>query len=82
MSFISTKFQEILIQFFFFLEVMPIFKLRRNLTKIKETTQNGSSETAIQNFVKLCSYEGHNVFMCIFTGKIDLKFLRSNVYTF
>ena len=30
-----------------------------------------SSETPEQNFVKLCSYEGHNVFMRMSTGNFD-----------
>ena len=57
--------QENLIQFFF-LGVMPLFKLR-NLTKIKDTyilktdRQRNSTETTQQNFVKLCSYEEYNV---------------------
>ena len=37
----------------------------QNLTKMKDTTetigQHNSTETAKQNGVKLCSYEGHNV---------------------
>ena len=38
----------------------------RNLGKIKYTSEtdcqrNSSLKTAQQNFVKLCSYEGHNV---------------------
>ena len=41
-----------------------LFELR-NLTKIEDTTetvsQRNSSETAQQNFLKLCSNEGHNV---------------------
>ena len=48
----------------FFLGAMRLFELR-NLTKMKDTTETvckrNSSETAQQNFVKLCSYEGHNV---------------------
>ena len=50
--------------FFFFLGVTPLFKLG-NLTNIKillETRQRNYTETAQQNFVKLCSYEGHNFF--------------------
>ena len=54
--------QEILIHFF--LGAMPLYELR-NLTKMKDTTetvgQHISTETAQQHFVKLCSYEGHNV---------------------
>ena len=42
--------------------------------------QRNSFETARQNFVKLCSYEGHNVQICIFTGNADLILLRSNLY--
>ena len=49
--------QEIMIQFFF-LEVTPFFELR-NLAKMKDTTETDCqlnlSETAQQNFVKLCS---------------------------
>ena len=48
----------------FFLGAMPLFELR-NLTKMKDTTetvgQHNSTETAQQNCVKLCSYEGHNM---------------------
>ena len=37
----------------------------RNLAKIKDTTetvcQRNSSETAQLNFLKLCSFKGHNV---------------------
>ena len=67
----------------FFLGAMPLFELR-NLTKMKDTTetvgQHNSTETAQQNCVKLCSYEGHNVQICIFTGNADLILLRSNLY--
>ena len=46
----------------FCLGAMPLFELR-NLTKMKDTTetvgQRNSTETAQQNCVKLCSYEGH-----------------------
>ena len=58
--------QDILIHFFFWERAMPffIFKLR-NLTKMKDTTdtvgKHNSTETAQQNCVKFCSYEGHNV---------------------
>ena len=48
----------------FFFSVLRPFELR-NLAKIKDTTetvcQRNSSETAQQNFLKLCSNEGHNV---------------------
>ena len=51
---------------------------------MKDTTetagQRNSTETAPQNCVKLCSYEGHNVQICIFTGNADLILLRSNLY--
>ena len=54
--------QDILI--LFFLGAMLLFELR-NLTKMKDTTetvgQHNSTQTAQQNCVKLCSYEGHNV---------------------
>ena len=33
--------------------------------------QPNSSETTQKNFVKLCSYEAHNVLMCISTGNFD-----------
>ena len=43
---------------------LALFELR-NLTKMKYTTdpvcQRNSYETARQNFLKLCSNEGHNV---------------------
>ena len=46
-----------------------------NLAKMKDTTETvcrrNSSETAQQNFSKLCSNEGHNVKMCISTGNFD-----------
>ena len=67
--------QEILIPLFFS-ELRP-FELR-NLTKMEDTTetvgQRNSTETAQQNCVKLCSYEGHNVYMCISTGNFDSTF--------
>ena len=54
--------QEILIQFFF--SELPLFELR-NLAKMKDTTetfcQHNSSETAQQNFMKLCIFEGHTM---------------------
>ena len=58
-----------------------------NFTKIKITIlktvrQCNSPETAQQNFMKLCSYEGHNMQICIFTGNADLIFFRSNLYPF
>ena len=53
---------EILIQFFF--SELRLFELR-NLAKMIDTTetvcQHNSSETAPEDFVKLCSYEGLNV---------------------
>ena len=59
-----------------------LFELRY-LTKLKDTIetvgQHNSTETAQQNRVKLCSYEGHNVQICIFTGNADLILLRSNL---
>ena len=62
-----------------------LFELR-NLTKMKDTTETAcqcdSSETAQQNFVKFCSYEGLDVYKYIFTGNADLIFLRSNLYHF
>ena len=48
----------------FFLPFYALFELRK-LTKMKDTTetvgQHNSTETAQQNCVNLCSYEGHNV---------------------
>ena len=45
---------------------------------MKDTTetvcQQNSSETAQQNFMKLCSNDGHNVKMCISTGNFDSIF--------
>ena len=62
---------------------MPLFELL-NLAKMKDTTetvgQHNSTEPAQQNCVKLCSYEGHNVCICIFTGNADLILLTSNLY--
>ena len=44
----------------------------RNLAKIKYPTetecQRNSSKTALQNFMKLYSYEGPTVQMCVFAG--------------
>ena len=61
--------QEILIPFFS--RSYALFEFR-NLTKMKDATeivfQRNSSEAAQQNFVKLCSYEGLNVQMCISIG--------------
>ena len=58
---------------------MPFLNL--DLTKMKDTTcvlktvcQCNFSETAQQNSLKLCSNEGHNVKMCIFTGNFDSIF--------
>ena len=45
--------------------VSPVFFCQRN-----------SSETAQQNFVKLCSYEEHTMQMCIYTGNSDSIFFR------
>ena len=42
--------------------------------------QRNSSETTQQNVVKLCSYEGHNVYMCIFTGNLIHFFSRNNAH--
>ena len=48
----------------FFSRTYALFELR-NLAKMKDTTetvgQHNSTETAQQNCVKLCSYEGHYV---------------------
>ena len=44
--------------------------------------QRNSSETAQQNFLKLCSYEGHNAQICISTGNADWILLRSNLCPF
>ena len=54
--------QEMLIHFFSRSYTLYVL---RNFAKMKDTTetagQSNSSETAQQNFVKLCSYEGLNV---------------------
>ena len=54
-----------------------LFELR-NLAKVKDTTetvcQRNSSETAQQNFVKLCSCEGHTMYMCIPRGNFGSIF--------
>ena len=43
--------------------------------------QRNSSETAQQNFVELCSYEGYNVQMRISTGNLDsIFFLRVTTF--
>ena len=61
----------------FFCSGYAIFELR-NLAKMKDTAetvcQHNSSETAQQNFVKLCSCEGHTMYMGIFTGNFDSLF--------
>ena len=48
----------------------------RNSAKIKKKLltdcQRNSSETPQQNLVKLCTYEGHTVYMFIFTEHSDL----------
>ena len=49
----------------------------RNSAKIKKKTTNtdcqrNSSETPKKKLVKLCSYEGHTVYMFIFTEHSDL----------
>ena len=44
--------------------------------------QRNSSETAQQNFVKLCSYEGHNVQMRISTGNFDSFFFSRSYALF
>ena len=78
---ISTR---ILIHFFFW-EICPFFNLEiwpKLEILLKTVRQRSSTETAQQNFVKLCSYKGHKVKICIFTGNADLIFLRSNVYPF
>ena len=64
---------------FFFLRV-TLFLTQKDTTET--VCQCNSSEATQQNFVKLCSYEGHNVLICIFTGNADLIFLRSNLYPF
>ena len=38
---------------------------------MKDTTELHSNETAQQKCMKLCSYEGHNVYICIFTGTFE-----------
>ena len=70
----------------FFLGAMLLFQLR-NLTQMRDTTQNSSSAQLHWNrstdLVTLCSNERHNVEICIFTGNADLIFLRSNlIYPF
>ena len=66
--------------FILFLGITPFFNFR-NLAKMKDTTgtacQRNSSETAQQNFVKLFSYEGHNLYMRISTGNFYSFFFRS-----
>ena len=61
----------------FFSRSYAFFELR-NLSKMKillnTDCQRNSSETAQQNFVKLCSYEGHNVQICKSTGNFDSIF--------
>ena len=61
----------------FFLGVMPLFEFR-NLTNIIATSQNISSAQLHRNCSTefLCSYEGHNLLICIFTGNANLIFFR------
>ena len=49
---------------------------------LKTVRQGNSIETAQQNFMKLFSYEGHNMKICIFTGNAVLICLKSNLYPF
>ena len=58
---------------------MLLTRLIDSLHRVLRSIGN-SSETAQQNFVKLCSYEGHNVLICIVTGYADLIYLRSKLY--
>ena len=52
----------------FFLGVMPLLSL-----KVPETVcHRDSSETGQRNFVKLCSYKGHTVYVYTLTGNSDL----------
>ena len=73
--------QEILIQFFS--RSYSLFELR-NLTKMKDTTdtvcQRNSSETAEQNFVKLCSYEGRYEGHSFLQEMLIWSFLRGNSF--
>ena len=69
--------QKILIQLY--LGVAPFFNLEiwpKSKILLKIVRQHNSTETAQQNFVKLCSYEGHNVYIWIFTGNADLIFFK------
>ena len=67
--------QEFLLPFFLAvmaflnLDICVKFKILLNIV-----CQRNSSETAQQNFLKLCSNEGHNVQMCISTGNFDSIF--------
>ena len=49
---------------------------------MKDTTetvcQGNSSDTAQQNYMKLCSYEGLNLLMCISTGNSDSIFFSGS----
>ena len=51
----------------------------RNLTKMKDTTetvgQRNSSETAQQNFLKLCSNEGHNFYRKCWFDPFEVQFI-------
>lgn len=62
--------QDVLIHFFF-LELPPFW----NFAKVKYTSKifcpSNSSETVQQNFVKSCSWQGHNVYICTFAGSND-----------
>ena len=58
----------------FFSRSYALFELR-HLDKMKDTTktacQHNFFDTAQQNFMKRCSYEGHNVYICIYTWNFD-----------
>ena len=60
----------------------PFERWRKLKLLFKTVRQHNSTETAQQNFVKLFTYEGNNVLMCIFTKNAYFIFFRSNLYPF
>ena len=64
----------------FFLGIMPFLNIKiwhKWKILLKTVFQRNSSKTALQNFVKLCSYEGHTVLTCISTENSDSIFLNT-----
>ena len=75
--------QEILIQFFF--SEYALSKLR-NLAKMKDTTetfcQHNSTEATQQNFLKLCSNEGHNIHRKFWFNFLNTAWKKDKIFAF